>query len=74
MLLIEFGNKSNIEIRIIIDIENDKEITINLLIFLNFININSPPIRVLNPAIKDNNKGPNISIFILKYYTFKKYL
>jgi hypothetical protein len=49
-----------------IDIENDNENTINSLIFFILKYINNPPIKVERPAINDKNKGPIISIFILK--------
>lgn len=57
----ESGNKSNIDINVIIASEKDKETTIKRFIFLYLKNISILPMTVETPAIKDNNNG----IFIL---------
>ena len=57
----EDGNKSKIEISVIIARENDSDTTIKLSIFLYLKNISTLPITVESPAIKDNNNG----IFII---------
>lgn len=58
------GIRSKIDINIIILSENDKQNVIKELIFSFFIiiNVKKLPITVDNPAIKDNKRGPIISI------------